>query len=235
MTARLRARQSFSDEGLEQLASLVRATAPVMPSPARERRVRASLDRPARPSRLAQRLAWLAAMSGGLALAATMTVRKLTPLPDVTQLPLPAAAPSVPRHRATPRVTQPPPPAVPAMSTTATRRRPLPPPAVPPPTTSAPIPFIEADSDGARGLAEAVSALRQRRDPLVAGQLAERYLRDHPDGALAEEATMLAMEAAAARGNCTGASELASDYLEHFPSGRFAPHARAFAAQCKPN
>jgi hypothetical protein len=93
--------------------------------------------------------------------------------------------------------------------------------------------------------APAVRALRREHDAARATQLLEDYLRRWPDGALAEEALALSIEAAQARGATPSAElsrptdararELAVRYLRRFPRGRFVETAhRALAGAAPP-
>jgi hypothetical protein len=75
---------------------------------------------------------------------------------------------------------------------------------------------------------KAVRALRRQHQPAQAGALLDEYLRRFPQGALAEEALALAIEAASARGDGR-AAVLARDYLRRYPHGRFERAARAAA------
>jgi hypothetical protein len=74
---------------------------------------------------------------------------------------------------------------------------------------------------------DALIALRRDHDPDRAGVLLERYLLDHPRGALREEALVLAIEAADARADHAQARRFARSYQAGYPQGRF----RQFAAQ----
>jgi len=74
---------------------------------------------------------------------------------------------------------------------------------------------------------DALVALRREHDPVRAGTLLARYLSAHPRGALREEALVLAIEAADARGDKTGGEQLARAYQTEFPAGRFLPFARS--------
>jgi hypothetical protein len=74
---------------------------------------------------------------------------------------------------------------------------------------------------------DALVALRREHDPVRAGTLLARYLSAHPRGALREEALVLAIEAADARGDKTGGEQLAHAYQAEFPAGRFLPFARS--------
>ena len=74
---------------------------------------------------------------------------------------------------------------------------------------------------------DALVALRREHDPVRAGTLLARYLSAHPRGALREEALVLAIEAADARGDRAGGVQLAQAYQAEFPAGRFLPFARS--------
>ncbi len=74
---------------------------------------------------------------------------------------------------------------------------------------------------------DALVALRREHDPVRAGTLLARYLSAHPRGALREEALVLAIEAADARGDRAGGEQLAHAYQAEFPAGRFLPFARS--------
>ena len=74
---------------------------------------------------------------------------------------------------------------------------------------------------------DALVALRREHDPVRAGTLLARYLSAHPQGALREEALVLAIEAADARGDRAGGEQLAHAYQAEFPAGRFLPFARS--------
>lgn len=72
---------------------------------------------------------------------------------------------------------------------------------------------------------EALIALRRDGEPGRAAALIDRYLRANPRGALREEALVLAIEAAGARGDAPAAGRFAKAYRAAYPTGRF----RAFA------
>jgi hypothetical protein len=74
---------------------------------------------------------------------------------------------------------------------------------------------------------DALVALRRAHDPLRAGTMLTRYLSAHPRGALREEALVLAIEAADARGDRAAAEQLARTYQGEFPAGRFLAFARS--------
>jgi hypothetical protein len=74
---------------------------------------------------------------------------------------------------------------------------------------------------------DALVALRREHDPFRAGGLLARYLSAHPHGALREEALVLAIEAADARGDRAVGEQLAHAYQGEFPAGRFLAFARS--------
>jgi hypothetical protein len=80
---------------------------------------------------------------------------------------------------------------------------------------------------------EAMRALRQDGQPEKAARLLDEYLRRYPDGALAEEALTLSIEAASAR-NDPRARDLASRYLAKYPNGRFRSAAERALARFSP-
>ena len=82
-----------------------------------------------------------------------------------------------------------------------------------------------AAPDDAATIMEAMRALRVERNPARARQLLGRYLEQYPNGALAEEALALSLEAAVARGDGDAAA-LAARYLKLYPSGPFQALAR---------
>jgi len=82
-----------------------------------------------------------------------------------------------------------------------------------------------AAPEDAATIMEAMRALRVERNPARARQLLGRYLEQYPNGALAEEALALSLEAAVARGDGDAAA-LAARYLKLYPSGPFQALAR---------
>lgn len=74
---------------------------------------------------------------------------------------------------------------------------------------------------------DALVALRRDHDPVRAGALLDRYLALHERGALREEALVLAIEAADARGDRLPAQRLARAYEAEYPQGRFRQFARS--------
>jgi hypothetical protein len=73
---------------------------------------------------------------------------------------------------------------------------------------------------------DALVALRRDHDARRAGALLENYLATHAQGPLREEAIVLSIEAADARGDRSLAQSLAHRYQAEFPAGRFRQFAR---------
>lgn len=74
-------------------------------------------------------------------------------------------------------------------------------------------------------LLEAMRALRIERSPSRARAMLEAYLARHPKGALAEEALVMLVEAAAIHGDAD-AKVLAARYFAQYPRGAFADEVR---------
>ena len=79
--------------------------------------------------------------------------------------------------------------------------------------------------EDASGVSAAMRALRVERDPVRARGLLARYLAEHPNGTLAEEALALSIEAALAHRDADVVA-LASRYLRLYPRGSFQALAR---------
>jgi outer membrane protein assembly factor BamD (BamD/ComL family) len=77
---------------------------------------------------------------------------------------------------------------------------------------------------------QAVRALRRDGDPARANALAEEALRRYPHGAQAEEALVVLLKAAEARGDKPAAQRLARTYLATHPAGRFTDLAKRLAS-----
>jgi hypothetical protein len=83
----------------------------------------------------------------------------------------------------------------------------------------------DVDSDAQRLLGAAVRALRHEQAPARAERLLTRYLDAYPDGAAAEDALALAIEATVGR-DPARATMFARRYLMRYPSGRWSQLAR---------
>jgi hypothetical protein len=121
------------------------------------------------------------------------------------EIPAPPAAPVTPANEPPASTTSPPP---------ARRAAPF---------RARPAPAVAAEDTAA--IMEAMRALRVERDPARARQLLARYLERSPNGALAEEALALSLEAAVARSDGDAAT-LAARYLKLYPTGPFSALAR---------
>ena len=75
---------------------------------------------------------------------------------------------------------------------------------------------------------EALVALRRDYDPNRAVALLNQDLKSNAQGALRQEALVLAIEAADARGDRRGAERFARTYRREFPSGRFSKVAQGY-------
>jgi hypothetical protein len=108
--------------------------------------------------------------------------------------------------------------------------------AAPPEATSIVIPPTSTTATTAAAARErtqvldAMIALRRDHDPVSAGAMLQHYLASHPSGTLREEALVLAIEAADARGDLALAKRLARQYQDAYPSGRFRRYAEDRAA-----
>jgi outer membrane protein assembly factor BamD (BamD/ComL family) len=77
---------------------------------------------------------------------------------------------------------------------------------------------------------QALHALRREGRPALAHNLLKRYLTEHPQGCLAEEALALAIEAAIEE-NPALAANYARRYLKRFPQGRYKKAAKRAVAR----
>lgn len=221
-------RAGVTDEASRRLRELVASVAPLGERAEAKARVLARIGQ-ARPA------GWwtlpraaLALSLTGLALAGTLwwqtrarhsatpNRRALSAVPAQSprSLATPSATPSATNQ---PAPTAPPAPPQPVVARPAPRRAPdKRHPAADPAETVR----DHAEALQAAVLVDAIAALRRDHDPARAGLLIEYYLRRNPQGALAEEALALAIEAALARDDAS-ARALADDYLSRYPTGRY--------------
>jgi hypothetical protein len=198
--------------------ALIRAMGPTVESDERLRRVRRSLDAPARPA--LPRWGWRAGLALGLlgiSAAAAAGSSAVSSLLGVDQTAEPGTQATAQSHG------KPPPPAArpaPLPAERVVEPTPLAPPASPSAAANTPAPraALPPISDVAR-VHEAAKALRHDRDPERALQLLERS-GVPVTGPLAEEALALRIEASVARGDGR-AGRLATAYLAQYPRGRY--------------
>lgn len=246
---RLSEKRNAFDPAEEVLADLIRASEPVVVTPARKQRVlnrvlvRQTMRRPTR-SRLLRPVFVLGVISlAGATAAATIGRRAWIERGAQTNARSaePVALAARPRH-AHPK------PAVPAATdeTAETADQLLDEPAASAPAPSRPTPrtlrrpahvasrtrAARASEDPSR-VFDAIQALRTDRDPARASRLLAEYLARYPHGALAEEAVALSIEAAAAR-HSPSAATFAERYLREYPRGRFR-HTAEQALEHTPN
>lgn len=82
------------------------------------------------------------------------------------------------------------------------------------------VPASPASGEDPSAVLAAMRALRLDHDPVRARALLSRYLERHPDGALAEEALAMSIEAAVAHRD-PDAAALGARYLKLYPTGPF--------------
>lgn len=224
----------LGDDEARELRGLFRGVEPVGDLSAMEARVRARL--PASPPPAGSVGSWGGAAMIGALLGAALVAAVLwtgkpwrsaapdrpSPAASVTEVPLPArdspAAPAAPAPATVPQ-------GPPATSTAPTARR-----AAHSRARSrdpaAAVASCDREPLDTAVVVDAVAALRRDQDPDRALLLLDYYLKKRPDGALAEEAMALSIEAAVRRDQ-GGALTRAYKYLGHYPSGRYASYARS--------
>jgi hypothetical protein len=173
---------------------------------------------------LAVKLAMVAIVALGAGTAGAVIARRwIGPERDSTAAPRPST-PSRPRAEAAP-------PTIPAITPVAepavASRAPRPPARSAPRRAATAPPSAAAIARERTEVLDALVALRREHDPARAGTLLARYLSAHPHGAMREEAIVLAIEAADARGDRAAGAQLAHAYQAEFPAGRFLPFARS--------
>jgi hypothetical protein len=240
---RLLEKRSSFDPAEEYLADLIRASEPVVVSPARQQRLlnRVMLRRHSRgatTSRLLRPVFALGVLSlAGATAAATIGRRAWVERNAVSAAPagdriVAIASPSRQPRRARPMSTGQAPEAPPAVAE------------APPAPDRAPAHSprhaakvagrvrTPASEDPSR-VVDAIHALRNDHDPVRAGKLLAEYLSRYPRGALSEEAVALSIEAAAAR-HSAAAAMFAQRYLRQYPNGRFRRAAEQALKQQQP-
>jgi type IV secretory pathway VirB10-like protein len=243
---RLSEKRNAFDPAEEILADLIRASEPVVVTPARKQRVlnrvllRETTRRRAR-SRLLRPVFVLGVISlAGATAAATIGRRAwIEGRAQTNARPVdPVALAARPRH-AHPK------PVVPvAANETADQLLDEPEAAAPAPSRPTPRTLrrpahVASRAHAARSsedpsrVFDAIQALRTDRDPARASRLLAEYLARYPHGALAEEAVALSIEAAAAR-HSPSAATFAERYLREYPRGRFR-HTAEQALEHTPN
>ncbi len=162
--------------------------------------------------------AWRVGQSGTTRRTGGAKARSLTSPPEVTAATSELAMPEAPRALlgAAPLGTKAPRSSV----VPAERRRGV----VVIPARPFPVP---AGAQARSEVLDALVALRRDHDPIRAGALVDKYLAGHPRGALREEALVLAIEAADARGDLLAGSRWARIYEAEYPRGRFRQFARS--------
>ena len=243
---RLSEKRNAFDPAEEVLADLIRASEPVVVTPARKQRVlnrvllRETTRRRARSGLLRPVFVLGVISLAGATAAATIGRRALIErrAQTNTRPADPIALAARPRHVH-------PKPVVPA-AVEETADQLLDEPEVTSPSPSRPTPrtlrrpaHVASRAHAARSsedpsrVFDAIQALRTDRDPARAGRLLAEYLARYPHGALAEEAVALSIEAAAARHSASAAT-FAERYLREYPHGRFR-HTAEQALEHTPN
>ena len=224
----LRADSEIGDVDLALGARLLQQVGPVARSEQRKRRVWQALSAAAAP-RFGLRLRTLHLAFAGLlfAAASSATVGYYASQGDAQGAGAPDPAAVAPRERQLRPARAP----VAATPLPGPQQAEAPPAALPPAAlpsraraeTSAAVKAAPNEAE-AELLVEAMRA-RREGDPKRVSQLVDEYRAKHPQGALQEEALILAIESAASR-RAPNTVTLAREYLARFPSGRFALQAR---------
>jgi len=233
------------DEDAAWALDLLRQAPPHRPRAGERQRVLLGLRRPRASARHAWAIRW-AAVAAALIAATTIARAGLGHLPRwlaalAPQRPVETESQAHPksgviRHAPPPATTPAPaPPAAPPLEPdTAQPFEPEPEPrfAAPPQATGgAPRPSrprlaaIDRRDRDSGLVVQAMRALRRDGDPALARALSATYLERHPDGALAEEALALIIEAAVAHPDAD-ARALGARYLRQYPNGPFRGLAR---------
>jgi hypothetical protein len=234
-------------EGMERLTELVSAAEPFRPNPFTKRRMLVHLKHKGGGQRPFLRagsslLALMFIVGSAVAGTGWWRAHNDRVPPAMTEVPVsmpPAAAPGAPPSAAEPPR---PPEATPSDSA---RESDSPSPKSPPakrrgaivrettasraPATTSddptPLPRSAEDGEDPASVIRAIRALRSERNPVLAEQLLQQYLRTNPNGALAEDARALLIETASAL-RSTSAADRAERYLELYPNGRYRATAR---------
>lgn len=236
---RLRDQRNSDDPLTARVAELVASVGPTPESPARMRRIRRRLDQ--RPHRYDWRalrpIAAFALVFGGAATAAAgyglaqifvPSADSAQKASEVTAAPTPTPARGTGHVPAVDETSSTIEPAETSTTETAAPTAGL-------PSSDAAVTPRRSSSKGhaaseASIVQRGLEALRNEKDPKKAAAYLDEYRREHPDGALAEEALALSVEAAAASGD-PRVSRLAKEYLARYPRGRFREAARRASAK----
>ena len=234
--------------GMERLTELVSAAEAFRPNPFTKRRMLLRLKHKGGGQRPFLK-AWISPLGlmfivvSAVAGTGWWRARNDRVSPAVTEVPAsmpPAAAPATP-----PSAAEPPPPPEATPSDTAARESDSPPSKSPPakrrgaivrettasqaPATTSddttPLPRSAEDGEDPTPVVRAIRALRHERNPVLAEQLLQQYLRTNPNGALAEDALALLIETASAL-RSSSAADRAERYLKLYPNGRYRATAR---------
>jgi len=230
---RLRDERGAADPLLAEAARLVSARAPLAEDPVRRQRVRARMRRrrTAPPGAAWLRAAAVLLLVFSVAAASAMighVARTIRARWQEARVALQEEHARKHGHRGTapaaataPAEPMPPLAAAPPMAPLA----PLAPTPARVRTPAAPRLAPDDETDQTRLVATAVRALRHEHDPARAAALLQRYLERYPDGAAAEDALALALEATIGR-DAPRATGFATRYLARYPQGRWSALAR---------